>query len=267
MGNRYFYFLKEFLSFIRIENCFFAAGIAVSGYLIFNRLSILVLPLLFAMFFGTGASYAYNYLKDVREDLANKRSLNRFVLDGSKGRMLVASFYFLGFIASFFLSFYAWMTYLILMMLSVIYSGARIKERFLVKNIYTGFVISFALIIGAAANQPPSMAMVPYAAVVFVLGFAANILGDMRGREGDASIGMVTLPILFGLEKTRVALYALLSLLVASIMFLKHPVFYPIIPFAIMSMLFLWKNCMRLSRMAMLSSFVSLPLFMLVQMP
>lgn len=256
--------LSEFFSFIRIENGLFTGGVAVSGYLIFNQLDFIILSLFFAMFLGTGASYAYNYLKDKREDIVNKKILNYFVIKERKGRYLVMFFYASGLILSFLLSFVSLITYIVLVALSLIYSGRpRIKERFLLKNIYTGFAISLSFVIGATAEGYIPNVILSYVFIVFILGFAANVLGDIRGYAGDKSIGMVTLPILLGFEKTKIIIYSIILFLLIMVLLLENSAFYPIMPFMIAAVIFLFRNRMRSSRMSMLSSFAFLPVFLI----
>jgi len=257
--------LKELLSFIRIENGLFTGGIAVSGYLVFNRLDLIVLPLLMAMFLGTSASYAYNYLKDRKEDLVNKKRLNRFVLEERQGKVIVVSFFFLGVVLSLSFYFFSFMTYLFLIMISVLYSGLiRIKERFLAKNFNTGLGISLSFMVGAMANGFFDFAMLAYAGIVFMLGFSANVLGDMRGLEGDRSIGMLTLPMFLGPEKTKLLIYSIISFLSLSVFLLDCLAFYPLIPFMIISIFLLAKGRMRGVRVSMLSSFAVLPVLLIM---
>ena len=263
MGIKYSF--SELLSFIRIENGLFTSGVAISGYLIFNQLSSNILPLFFAMFFGTGASYAYNYLKDRREDIINKNRLNKFVLEGGKGMFIVVSLYFLGFISSLSFSLFSWITYMFLIVISVLYSGwIRIKEKFLIKNLNTGLGISLSFMVGAMVSGFVYEVMFSYALIVFMLGFAANILGDIRGYKGDRSIGMLTLPMLFGFEKTKGIIYSIISFISISVLFLNYIAFYPLIPFIVTSVVLLSKNHMRGTRALMLSSFAFLPLFLIL---
>jgi len=253
---------KELLCFIRPENCFFSAGIAASGYIVFNGLNAILLPLFAAAFMGTGASYAYNYIKDRKEDLVNRKRLNFFVNNTDKGMTLVTLLYAAGFLLAAGVSLASAALYAALAAMSVLYSRNRIKEKFLVKNAYTGLVISLSFLVGAAATGF-SLAMMPYVTIIFMLGFAANTLGDIRGRKGDEAIGMTTLPIAIGAEKTKLVIYSLLLLTSAAIVLSGSRAFYPIVPFTALAVMCLSLNHLALSRMSMLSSFALLPLFIL----
>ncbi len=263
MGNKHI--LKEFISFIRVENGLFASGIAISGYVIFNHADFLMLPLFIAMFLGTCASYGYNYLKDIREDFVNKETLNKFVLEEGKGRNIVVCFYIFGFVSSLLLSAASCIVYLFLILLSIIYSGmVRIKERFLVKNFHTGFAISLSFVVGAAAGGVVSVQITPYVLIIFILGFAANMLGDIRGYRGDKSIGMLTLPILIGFGKTKLIIHLLIISFLTSILFFRYSDFYPLVPFMVLASILLFKNRLIGVRILFLSSFACLPVFLLI---
>lgn len=266
MGNIIGIF-KELLSFIRIETCIFAAGIGLTGY--FSSLAgkahgAGILFLLFSIFLGTGASYGYNHIKDRKEDLINKKRLNIFVKKKGVGMAIVASLYLSGFALSILVSPLSSVIYVVLAALSIIYSGARVKEKFLAKNILTGLVISFSFAFGAAASNPFSWNVASCLLTIFMLCFAANILGDIRGRRGDKAIGMTTLPILLGVKRTKIIIYSLLSLVMLSIILEGNTAFYPVMPFVAASMILLSKNLLRMSRMSMFSSFVLLSLMMAI---
>jgi geranylgeranylglycerol-phosphate geranylgeranyltransferase len=254
----------ELISFIRPENCFFTAGIAVSGLLIFGRLNPFIAPLIVAMFLGTAGSYAYNYLGDKKEDLVNGKRLNLFVLDERRGRAAVMCLFASGAMASLFFPLPSMLTYFFLILISVLYSGrTRIKEKFILKNLNTGLGLSLAFLTGAfiaGFNE----AMLYYAFAVFVLGFTANLLGDLRGCKGDKSIGMKTLPLVLGPEKTKIVIYSLTAFLVLFVVSSGCFAFYPIIPFVLAMVVLLSKNNMKGSRFSMLSSFAVLPLLLMV---
>jgi 4-hydroxybenzoate polyprenyltransferase len=97
-----------------------------------------------------------------------------------------------------------------------------------------------------------------------MLGFAANVLGDIRGCEGDKFIGMLTLPILLGSGKTKWIIYSIISLILISILYLKYIAFYPLIPFMIFSLVLLSRDYMKWVRVSMLSSFAFLPVFLIL---
>lgn len=256
--------LKELLSFMRIENGLFIGSISISGFLIFNRPNAMMLPLFVAMFLGTMASYAYNYLKDTEEDLVNKSKLNRYVIKPGQGRAVVLSLYLSGLLASVFLSRLSFAVYLLLTATSVLYSGwFRSKERFVVKNAHTGGGIAVSFLVGSAANGLFSMSMLTYVGAVFILGFAANVLGDIRGSKGDRSIGMTTIPILLGEKKGKRFVMIMLSLFMAAVAVMGQSELYPLLPFVGAAVIMLFKGMMKGTRISILSSFVFLPFFLI----
>lgn len=257
--------IRHFISFVRIENCLFTAGISASGYILFNHPDLELLLVFLAVFLGTGASYAYNRLGDRKEDMVNGGRLNPFVLREKTGKMIVTALYVLGFLPCLLLSGTSSALYLILIAMGLAYSGRpRIKERFLLKNLYTGFGLSLPFVIGAAAGGVLASLAFSYASVVFIFGFTINVLGDMRGMRGDESIMMVTLPILLGFGKARIiAITGLLSIL-GAIVLLSNPGFYLLFPFILASVFFLLANRLRPVRISMLSSFALLPGLLLI---
>ncbi|MFH1237322.1 MAG: UbiA family prenyltransferase [Candidatus Aenigmatarchaeota archaeon] len=265
MENLHVFAIKEFLSFIRPENCFFTAGIAVSGYMIFNQANAVLLPLFLAIFCGTGASYAYNHLTDKAEDAINRSRLNAFVLDGKRGRNAVAALYLTGLAFSIFTSFMSLLVYLFLLLISFLYSGdARLKEKFIVKNVNTGMGIALSFLVGAMAGGLASADMLLYVLIVFMLGFAANVLGDIKGCIGDKAIGMKTLPILLGTEKTKVIIYSVVSLMSVLVVALGYAAFYPLLPFMAAAIFLLHAGRMKATRASLLSSFTFLPLMLVL---
>lgn len=259
------YLLKEFASFIRIENGIFACGISLSGFIIFNGLSLYLLPLFITIFSGTCASYSYNYMKDSGEDLINKKRLNRFVSSPKTGYLIVISLFSLGLVNSFRFSQSSILVFLAMMALSIIYSGyARLKRRFLIKNITTGFVISLTFLYGTLSLSQLSPEMLAGTLIVFLLGFSANILGDIRGNRGDMAVGIKTIPILLGFEKTRNLLYILLIFLSFLVFSLGLLPLVPIVPFMIVSILLLSRGRLRDVRISFFSSFITLPFILTI---
>lgn len=254
------FIVKEFFSFIRIETCLFITGISLSGYLLFSPMGFKVFPLFLVMVLGTGASYAYNHLTDRREDLISNNILNIFVLKSNLGRKIVFFLFLSGLFLSIFLSFVSFVLYSLLVVLSLIYSGFRVKET-RIKNVFTGFSMALTFLIGAGAAGFLNSEMFSYFPLIFLLGFAINTLGDMRGYKGDKSIGMRTLPIVFGFKATKIVIYTTAAIFLVCVIIFGVSNFYPLIPFLFLASFYLQKNNLKGARTAMLLSFISLPVF------
>jgi len=252
--------LREFLSFIRIETCLFITGMSLSGYLLFNSMGLKIFPLFFAILLGTGASYAYNHLTDRKEDAVNNKLLNSFVLDTSLGRKLVFLLFVSGLFFSLFLSPISTILYSFLVILSLIYSGFRVKEM-RIKNVFTGFSMALTFLIGAGVTGFLNLEMFSYFSLIFLFGFAINMLGDMRGYRGDRKIGMKTLPIIFGFGPTKLVIYTTAGIFLVCVIILGFSKLYPLVPFLFLASFFLQKNNLKGTRFTILSSFISLPMF------
>lgn len=264
---------KDFLKFMRPETSLFITGMAVTGFLLFNPLSIAAVFLIFAVFFLSASSYALNYITDKKEDAVNN---NESALAGTKKGyaffciMLAASFAF-----SLFLEKYALYLYLALAPLVMLYSLSGIKKVFLAKNLYVGATMAAAALIGAfdgdfGAWLPEGLpgglpgSMLYFAAFPFLFGIIINLLGDIRGQKGDMEAGIMTIPVLFGRSAAKGALYCVFALFFAMAIALGYWAFYPILPFLLIASVFLKKNEFGKTRASVLSSFIFLPFFLLL---
>ncbi|NIO22718.1 MAG: hypothetical protein GTN38_01670 [Candidatus Aenigmarchaeota archaeon] len=254
------FILWGFLSFIRIETCLFVTGISLSGYLLFNQLGFKIFPLFLAIVLGTGASYAYNHLTDRKEDIVNNRILNTFVLNINLGRKIALSLFLSGLFLSIFLSPVSTILYSLLVVLSLVYSGFRIKEM-RIKNVFTGFSMALTFFIGAGVGGFLNFEILSYFPFVFLFGFAINMLGDMRGYRGDKAIGMKTLPVVFGFGVTKFAIYTTAGIFLLCVIIFGFSKLYPLIPFLFLASFCLQKNNLKGTRFAILSSFIFLPVF------
>ncbi|NIO20440.1 MAG: hypothetical protein GTN76_06790 [Candidatus Aenigmarchaeota archaeon] len=257
------FILKEFLSFIRIETCLFVTGMSLSGYLLFNLTDFKIFLLFLAIVLGTGASYAYNHLTDRREDLVSNKILNIFVLDVNLGRKIILILFLSGLFLSIFLSPVSTILYSFLIVLSLIYSGFRVKEM-RIKNVFTGFSMALTFFIGAGVTGFLNFEMLSYFPLIFLFGFAINMLGDMRGYRGDKSIGMRTLPIVFGFSVTKIVIYITAGVFLMCVVIFEFSKLYPLIPFLFLASFYLQKNNLKGTRFAILSSFICLPVLITI---
>jgi len=256
--------LREFASFIRIETCLFITGISVAGYCMFNRIGIDLLFLFLSILLGTGASYGYNHLMDREEDLINNRRLNSLVLREKIGKGLVVTFFLLGFLLSSFLSSTFVLLYSLLILLSLVYSGLRVKKMFVIKNVFTGFTIALTFLAGSLVSHELNFEVLSYFPFIFLFGLTLNILGDIRGYEGDKLAEVKTIPLVFGKDIAKKLIYLITGVFTASVVVLGFATLYPLIPFMLLIAFFLHRDDHRKSRISILSSFIFFSLFILV---
>jgi 4-hydroxybenzoate polyprenyltransferase len=255
--------VKEFRAFMRLETCLYISCIGVSGFLLFNPISHVMLPLFLATMFLTGASYAYNHLTDMEEDGINNKRLNAFVTNG-RGVPAVAGMIAAGLVFSVFLSPASFAIFLACIPLIIAYSRLRVKEIFLAKNIYTGLTIGIIFLMGAAAGGAVTGQMLFSFLVAAFFGFMLNVLGDIRGYEGDIAAGVKTIPVFIGVGPSiRLSQSLFIGFSVCILVFRIYS-FYPLAPFALMISLSLAFEKHKLARLCILSSFIVFSAFLLM---
>ncbi len=259
---RYFNQILEFSRYIRTETCLFVSGIALSGYLLFNKPGILMLPLMLTAFFSSAAIYSYNHITDKKEDAVNNRKINRFA-ENRYGKLVPLACICISFMFSIFLSSFSFVIYIISLSAGMLYSALRLKKLYFFKNFYTGIIFSLVFLMGEIATGNVIYLMFDYLLIPFLSGFILNLLGDIRGYKGDKHAGLKTFPILLGLEKAKTLLQIILWCFIILI-FLKYRIFASIAIFMVFLSLFLLKDDMKITRVCILLSFATLPAFMLV---
>ncbi|MBU2559338.1 UbiA family prenyltransferase [archaeon] len=245
--------LKELIIFTRPETGLFLSGMAVSGYLLFNGPAAVMVFLFLTAFFTTASAYSYNYLTDKKEDLVNNKKLNLFVVNG-KGILAVAGFTLMSFIFASFLPGPAFILYIVWVTSGIYYSKYGVKKVFLVKNIYTGVAMSLAFLIGALAGGQFTGSMLYYVPIIALVGFSINVLGDLRGYDGDKHVGIRTIPVLFGFDAGKKVLCASLCIILLSIVGLQYRGLYPLVLPLLLALAFLVKNDLKKTRYSILSS-------------
>jgi 4-hydroxybenzoate polyprenyltransferase len=254
-------FLKEFIDFMRPETSLFISGMAATGFLLFNPIGPGLFYAFFTVFFLSAFGYSLNYLEDKNEDLLNNERLNIFVTNGMGP--YVAAFFLAGsFIFSFQLSGIAFWIFLASVPLVFAYSKYRIKEVFLLKNVYTGATMAVMFLIGAAAGTLNSGALF-FMPFVFVFGFVINLLGDIRGYIGDRDAGIKTVAVVLGVGTTKNLIHVSMWAFIGATVFFNSAM-YPLLPFALAISFFLERGELKKTRVCILLSFMFLPIFLAI---
>ena len=247
--------MREFRAFMRLETCLYISCIGASGFLLFNPLTITIMPLFLSVLFLTGASYGYNHLTDMEEDRINNRRLNIFVTN-RKGAPAVAGMIAAGTFFSLFLPPPSILIFLLSIPLIIAYSKLRVKEIFLAKNLYTGLTIGLMFLMGAAAAGAVTPQVLSSFFVAAFFGFMLNILGDIRGFEGDLATGIKTIPVFMGVGPSiRLAQSLFLGFSVYIFIFRLYS-FYPLAIFPFIISIFLAFEKHKLARLGIISSFI-----------
>jgi 4-hydroxybenzoate polyprenyltransferase len=92
--------------------------------------------------------------------------------------------------------------------------GVRLKEIFVVKNVFSGLlfiasVIGYPLALGAA--QLPAAEVLALAAFFLPLEITYELIYDLRDFDGDRAEGIVTVPVAWGAARTRALIRALIA--------------------------------------------------------
>jgi 4-hydroxybenzoate polyprenyltransferase len=87
----------------------------------------------------------------------------------------------------------------------------RLKEIPLVKNILVSLAwgATFAMVPVALSGLPPDTSTLLVFFFIFFWTFIASVLPDIRDMKGDAQVGVVTIPVLLGVTRSRILLTAI----------------------------------------------------------
>lgn len=252
-GN-FSFFLTELRKFIRVETCLVVSCIALSGYLIFNTYSPSMMFLFLAVFFATGASYAYNHLTDKEEDIVNNSRLNIFVTSGW-GQFVILVCMAISLFSALHLSILSLTIYLISAAAGFAYSAFRIKRVFPMKNIYSGFFFSSSFLMGSFVNGLFSVEMILYFLLLFLIGLTSNLIGDVRGYRGDKLAGLKTIPVVIGIRASKGIIHLNLILFSFAAVMLGYFALMPMIPLLAMALFFLDMDNHLMARSSMALTF------------
>jgi len=84
----------------------------------------------------------------------------------------------------------------------------RLKEIPLVKNILVSLAwgATFAMVPVTLSGQSPDLNTLLVFLFIFFWTFIASVLPDIRDMKGDAQVGVVTIPVLLGVTRSRILL-------------------------------------------------------------
>ncbi len=102
-----------------------------------------------------------------------------------------------------------------------VYSN-RLKRMPLIGNITIAFLTAMAIAIIAVYYQQNVSLLMAYAVFAFSINLVREIIKDMEDIRGDMRFGSKTLPIIWGLRRTKYFLFALIFLFVVILFFLSN---------------------------------------------
>lgn len=163
------------------------------------------------------AGYIINDYFDIKIDLINKpervvigRYLRRRVAIGTHQLLNL-----IGCLIGLYLSKWVFLVDVFCVALLWLYS-AQLKRQPLVGNVVVSLLTALSLIVLAVYYQQNARMLLIYALFSFGISLVREIIKDMQDIRGDARFGCRTLPIVWGLRRTKYVLYTLLASLLVS---------------------------------------------------
>lgn len=209
--------LRAFLRLTRFWNLFiigmaqyFAALFLIDSQLLFDwRLMVLA----FSTAIIAGAGYIINDYYDIKIDLINKP--DRVVIGKDIGRRYALLFHsvlsFLGVGLGFLLG---WRLGLIHIFSSFIlwwYSN-NLKRQPFIGNFMVALLTGLSILLVNLLYDLDNSFVIIYSLFAFFMTLVREIIKDMEDLKGDNTFGCKTLPIIWGIRKTKAVVYFLLAL-------------------------------------------------------
>lgn len=167
--------------------------------------------LVFATVSIAAAGYIINDYFDVKIDLINKPDeviIGKYIK--RRRAILIHQFLnFTGVLIGFFLSLKVFLINILAISALWFYSE-RFKRKAFIGNFLVAFLTAFSLIILAVYYQKNVLLVNIYALFAFSISLIREIIKDMEDIRGDARYGCETLPIIWGIRRTKTLLYIFL---------------------------------------------------------
>lgn len=221
-------FVFGFLRLIRVQNLLivvltqYLARICLIDPADSSPLRALLDPAMLLLSFSTvciaAAGYIINDYFDIKIDLVNKperviigRYLKRRVAMGAHQVLNV-----MGCAVGLYLS--RWVFVLDVLSVSLLwFYSARFKRQPFVGNLVVAFLTALSLLVLAVYYRQSVDLLLIYASFAFVITLVREIIKDMEDVRGDARFGCRTLPIIWGIRRTKTFLYILIASFIATL--------------------------------------------------
>jgi geranylgeranylglycerol-phosphate geranylgeranyltransferase len=155
-----------------------------------------------------------NDIFDIEMDKINRpwRPLPSGKISNKKALVLYFIFLLLSFIFSWFINLRAFLIVVVTTLILYLYSKF-FKRILLVGNISVALLTGLVFIFGGVAVGNPSAAIIP-ASFAFLINLIREILKDMEDIEGDRKADVITFPIKYGFQKSKVLILVITVFLV-----------------------------------------------------
>lgn len=229
MGSN-FALKRDVISFARLTRVWNLIIIALAQYLtaafLIDPVTILD-PRLFILSLSTvsiaAAGYVINDYYDIKIDLINKPE--RVVVGKSITRRYAILFHTLlslaGVTLGFILSWKIAAVNFVSASLLWWYSNSLKRHPF-VGNLVVAVLTGVAIWLVDSLYKTGDMLIIAYATFAFFMTLIREIIKDMEDLKGDQTFGCQTLPIVWGMRKTKYFIYMILAVFVMTVMALNH---------------------------------------------
>jgi 4-hydroxybenzoate polyprenyltransferase len=224
------YRLKRFIiSFARLTRVWNLIIIALAQYLTAAFLidpSTVMDPRLFVLSTSTvliaAAGYIINDYYDIKIDLVNKPE--RVVIGKSITRRYAILFHTLLSLAGVFLGlFLSWKIAAVNFASASIlwwYSN-NLKRQPFIGNFVVALLTGIAIWLVDSLYKTGHMLIITYASFAFFITLIREIIKDMEDLKGDQTFGCQTLPIVWGMRKTKYFIYAIMAIFTITVLLLN----------------------------------------------
>lgn len=229
-----FYFVRSILKLTRFGNLIIIAlaqyctAIFLISLQTWNDLNLFLLCC--STLFIAAAGYVINDYYDVKIDFINKPE--RVVIGKViKRRYAILFHIFLsvfGITIALYLSWKIALVNLFAVFLLWLYSN-NLKRIAFIGNFSVAFLTALAILLVDSLYVTKSALIVVYACFAFFMTLMREIVKDMEDLKGDNTFGCKTLPIVFGIRRTKVVIYMILGIFVFTVLILNY--FYSALPF------------------------------------
>lgn len=223
-------FTSGFLRLIRVQNLLIVVLTQLLARLFLvgprqDSLRLLVDNGIWLLAFSTvciaAAGYIINDYFDVKIDLINKperviigRYLKRRIAMGIHQALNV-----IGCLIGLYLSKWVFLADVLAVSLLWFYS-ANFKRQPLIGNIVVSLLTALSFIVLAVYYRQNTNMLLIYALFSFGISLIREIIKDMQDIRGDARFGCRTIPIVWGLRRTKYLLYTLIGVFVCTLFFI-----------------------------------------------
>lgn len=206
---------------------YFTAGFLIGMYTL-NDFKLFLLSLSTVSI--TAGGYIINDYYDVKIDYINKP--DRVVIGKSITRRYAILFHILlstsGILLGFYLSWRIAAVNVLSVFLLWLYSN-NLKRLPFIGNFTVAFLTGLAVLVVDLFYRANNSLVIIYALFAFFMTLVREIIKDMEDLKGDNSFGCKTLPIIWGIRKTKILLYIILVVFSAVVIVLNQ--LYTALPF------------------------------------